>query len=64
MRRRDTRARSCLAAGVQIDRASTVGPATILDEARKGSWRILVGADAKALDAAVRADPEAAYHFA
>lgn len=38
--------------------------ATILDEVRKGSWRILVGADAKALDAAVRADPEAAYHFA
>jgi hypothetical protein len=38
--------------------------ATILDEVRKGSWRILVGEDAKALDAVVRADPEAAYDFA
>jgi NAD(P)-dependent dehydrogenase (short-subunit alcohol dehydrogenase family) len=38
--------------------------ATILDEVRKGSWRILVGEDAKGLDAAVRANPEAAYEFA
>jgi NAD(P)-dependent dehydrogenase (short-subunit alcohol dehydrogenase family) len=37
--------------------------ATILDEVRKGSWRILVGEDAKGLDAAVRANPEAAYDF-
>jgi hypothetical protein len=29
-----------------------------------GSWRILVGDDAKALDAAVRARPEAAYDYA
>jgi hypothetical protein len=28
---------------------------------RSGDWRILVGDDAKALDAAVRAKPEAAY---
>ena len=38
--------------------------ATILDEVRKGSWRILVGEDAKVLDAAVRANPEAAYDVA
>jgi NAD(P)-dependent dehydrogenase (short-subunit alcohol dehydrogenase family) len=33
----------------------------ILDGVRAGQWRILVGADAHALDAAVRADPESAY---
>jgi hypothetical protein len=33
----------------------------ILDGVRAGAWRILVGADAHRLDAAVRADPEAAY---
>ena len=33
----------------------------ILDGVRAGRWRILVGEDARALDAAVRADPEAAY---
>lgn len=33
----------------------------ILDGVRAGTWRILVGDDAHALDAAVRADPEAAY---
>lgn len=33
----------------------------ILDGVRTGRWRILVGDDAHALDAAVRADPEAAY---
>jgi NAD(P)-dependent dehydrogenase (short-subunit alcohol dehydrogenase family) len=33
----------------------------ILDGVRKGSWRILVGDDAHALDSAVRADPEAVY---
>jgi NAD(P)-dependent dehydrogenase (short-subunit alcohol dehydrogenase family) len=33
----------------------------ILDGVRAGEWRILVGADAHALDAAVRADPIAAY---
>jgi NAD(P)-dependent dehydrogenase (short-subunit alcohol dehydrogenase family) len=33
----------------------------ILDAVRANRWRILVGADAEALDAAVREDPEAAY---
>jgi NAD(P)-dependent dehydrogenase (short-subunit alcohol dehydrogenase family) len=33
----------------------------ILDGVRAGEWRILVGADATALDAAVRADPHRAY---
>jgi NAD(P)-dependent dehydrogenase (short-subunit alcohol dehydrogenase family) len=33
----------------------------ILDGVRAGEWRILVGADAVALDAVVRADPLAAY---
>src|SRR5947207_10856431 len=33
----------------------------ILDGVRRGDWRILVGEDAKALDAAVRANPEGAY---
>jgi hypothetical protein len=33
----------------------------ILDGVRAGEWRILVGDDAHALDAAVRADPIAAY---
>jgi NAD(P)-dependent dehydrogenase (short-subunit alcohol dehydrogenase family) len=36
----------------------------ILDGVRSGSWRILVGRDAEALDAAVRASPEAAYNYA
>lgn len=36
----------------------------ILDGVRSGAWRILVGEDAKALDAAVRAKPEAAYDYA
>ncbi len=35
--------------------------AVILDGVRSGAWRILVGEDAKTLDAAVRAKPEAAY---
>ena len=33
----------------------------ILDGVRSGAWRILVGEDAKMIDAAVRAKPEAAY---
>jgi len=33
----------------------------ILDGVRSGAWRILIGEDAKMLDAAVRATPEAAY---
>jgi NAD(P)-dependent dehydrogenase (short-subunit alcohol dehydrogenase family) len=36
----------------------------ILDGVRAGSWRILVGEDAKTLDAAVRARPEKAYDYA
>ncbi len=36
----------------------------ILDGVRSGGWRILVGEDAKMLDAAVRARPEAAYDYA
>jgi NAD(P)-dependent dehydrogenase (short-subunit alcohol dehydrogenase family) len=36
----------------------------ILDGVRAGSWRILVGEDAEALDAAVRARPEKAYDYA
>jgi hypothetical protein len=31
---------------------------------RSGAWRILVGEDAKMIDAAVRAKPEAAYDYA
>jgi len=38
--------------------------AIILDGIRSGAWRILVGEDAKRLDAAVRADPGAAYDYA
>ena len=38
--------------------------AIILDGVRAGAWRILVGEDAKKLDAAVRAKPEAAYDYA
>ena len=36
----------------------------ILDGVRSGAWRILVGEDAKAIDAAIRAKPEAAYDYA
>ena len=36
----------------------------ILDGVRSGAWRILVGEDAKMIDAAVRAKPEAAYEYA
>jgi NAD(P)-dependent dehydrogenase (short-subunit alcohol dehydrogenase family) len=35
----------------------------ILDGVRSGAWRILVGEDAKMIDAAVRAKPEAAYDY-
>jgi len=47
-------------APLTADAAATI----ILDEVRSGAWRILVGEDAKALDAAVRARPEAAYDYA
>ena len=44
---------------------SAAGAATvILDGVRSGAWRILVGEDAKKLDAIVRAKPEAAYDYA
>jgi hypothetical protein len=36
----------------------------ILDGVRSGAWRILVGEDAKTIDALVRAKPEAAYDYA
>jgi NAD(P)-dependent dehydrogenase (short-subunit alcohol dehydrogenase family) len=38
--------------------------AIILDGVRSGAWRILIGEDAKKIDAAVRAKPEAAYDYA
>jgi NAD(P)-dependent dehydrogenase (short-subunit alcohol dehydrogenase family) len=38
--------------------------AIILDGVRSGAWRILVGEDAKMIDAAVRAKPEATYDYA
>jgi NAD(P)-dependent dehydrogenase (short-subunit alcohol dehydrogenase family) len=47
-------------APVSAAEAATV----ILDGVRSGSWRILVGEDAKMIDAAVRAKPEAAYDYA
>ncbi len=37
--------------------------ATILEGVGDGAWRILVGEDANALDAAVRAKPEAANDY-
>ena len=36
----------------------------ILDGVRSGAWRILIGEDARKLDTAVRAKPEAAYDYA
>jgi NAD(P)-dependent dehydrogenase (short-subunit alcohol dehydrogenase family) len=36
----------------------------ILDEVRSGAWRILVGEDARRVDAALRAKPESAYDYA
>jgi len=47
-------------APVSAAEAATV----ILDGVRSGAWRILVGQDAKMIDAAVRAKPEAAYDYA
>jgi NAD(P)-dependent dehydrogenase (short-subunit alcohol dehydrogenase family) len=38
--------------------------AIILDGVRSGAWRILIGNDARVIDAAVRAKPEAAYDYA
>jgi hypothetical protein len=38
--------------------------AVILNGVRDGAWRIPIGEDAKVIDAAVRATPEAAYDYA
>ena len=38
--------------------------AAILEGVRSGTWRILIGEDAKMIDAAVRENPEAAYDYA
>jgi NAD(P)-dependent dehydrogenase (short-subunit alcohol dehydrogenase family) len=46
-------------APLSADGAATI----ILDGVRSGAWRILVGQDAAALDAAVRANPEDAYDY-
>lgn len=46
-------------APVSAAQAATV----ILDAVRSGTWRILVGEDASAIDRMVRADPEAAYDW-
>lgn len=47
-------------APVSAAEAATV----ILDGVRAGAWRILIGDDAKMIDAAVRAKPDAAYDYA
>jgi NAD(P)-dependent dehydrogenase (short-subunit alcohol dehydrogenase family) len=46
-------------APVSAAEAATV----ILDGVRSGAWRILIGEDARMIDAAVRAKPEAAYDY-
>ena len=47
-------------APVSAAQAATI----ILDGVRAGTWRILIGQDAKRLDERVRAKPEAAYDYA
>ena len=47
-------------APVSAAQAATI----ILDGVRAGAWRILIGEDAKLIDAAVRAKPEATYDYA
>ena len=47
-------------APVSAAQAATI----ILDGVRAGSWRILIGEDARMIDAGVRAKPEAAYDYA
>jgi hypothetical protein len=47
-------------APVSAAEAATV----ILDGVRSGAWRILIGEDARVIDAAVRAKPESAYDYA
>jgi NAD(P)-dependent dehydrogenase (short-subunit alcohol dehydrogenase family) len=43
--------------------SATAAATTILEGVKSGAWRILLGEDAAALDAAVRAQPEAAYDY-
>jgi hypothetical protein len=43
---------------------ATEAATTILEGVRSGAWRILIGDDARRIDAAVRAKPEAAYDYA
>jgi hypothetical protein len=47
-------------APVSAAQAATI----ILDGVRSGAWRILVGEDAKMIDTAVRAKPDATYDYA
>ncbi|MGH3154588.1 MAG: SDR family NAD(P)-dependent oxidoreductase [Streptosporangiaceae bacterium] len=47
-------------APVSAAQAATI----ILDGVRSGAWRVLIGEDAKRIDEAVRAKPEAAYDYA
>jgi len=47
-------------AQVSAAQAATI----ILDGVRAGTWRILIGEDARMIDGAVRAKPEAAYDYA
>jgi NAD(P)-dependent dehydrogenase (short-subunit alcohol dehydrogenase family) len=47
-------------APVSAAQAATI----ILDGVQSGAWRILIGKDAKVIDAAVRAKPEASYDYA
>jgi NAD(P)-dependent dehydrogenase (short-subunit alcohol dehydrogenase family) len=55
------------AIGETFKRSAPLGAADaatlILDGVRAGKWRILVGRDAEAIDAQVRADPERAYDY-
>jgi hypothetical protein len=46
-------------APVSAAQAATV----ILDAVQSGAWRVLIGEDAKMIDAAVRAKPEATYDY-
>jgi NAD(P)-dependent dehydrogenase (short-subunit alcohol dehydrogenase family) len=59
---------SLVRANAQIRDNAQLGAAeaatVILEGVRAGAWRILVGEDAKMLDALVRAKPEAAYDWA
>jgi hypothetical protein len=50
--------------GASADPPGRSRPTIILDGVRSGAWWILVGEDAKMIDAAVRAKPEAAYDYA